>query len=179
MKEYTQSRNEDLKLIDSLSQDEFAEFFITHIRNLWRIDGLYFLGIEKKFGTDAAAQIDAEVWKTMGSIEAKEIKKMLNLNGGLEDIKKALLLTSWSLDQQHKKIEIKDNKLIYTVEKCSTQLTRVKKGLSVFPCKPVREGYLKSFVENFDSSLQLKTICAPPQDRPENVWCRWEISKKD
>ena len=180
MEEVKGKRIEDWKLIKELGEDKFAKFFFTHIRNLWRVDGLYFLGIEKRFGTLAATEIDAECWKTMGIIEAKELKKLIDPSEGLPALKKALLLTSWSLDHIEKEVEIKEDCLIYSVYNCRTQLTRLKKGLEVFPCKKVREGFMKSFVETFNPEFELKEGIAPPERKEEDGWwCRWIIKKKE
>jgi hypothetical protein len=47
-------------MLKPMPNDESMDFLFLQVRNLWRVDGLYFLGIEKKFGAKAAAQIDAQ-----------------------------------------------------------------------------------------------------------------------
>ena len=41
------SRNDDMKMLSSLNEWELIDLLLFNIRNLWRVDGLYFLGIEK------------------------------------------------------------------------------------------------------------------------------------
>jgi hypothetical protein len=71
--------DQDRKMLDSMPKDKLLDLFFSHIRNLWRVDGLYFLGIEKKFGTDAATEIDANCWRLMGKLEARALKKTLGI----------------------------------------------------------------------------------------------------
>jgi len=42
------------------------------------------LGIEKKFGTEAATEIDASVWEAMAGIEAKSLQKMFHVSENLD-----------------------------------------------------------------------------------------------
>ena len=52
-----------------------------HLRNMWAVDGLYYMFIEEEFGTEAATEIDRKVWEVMGKIEARKIKKLFNIEG--------------------------------------------------------------------------------------------------
>ena len=42
-------RNEDRKIISEIPDDKVADFIFMHLRNLWTVDGLYYLGIEEKW----------------------------------------------------------------------------------------------------------------------------------
>jgi hypothetical protein len=69
------SREKDEKIIESIPKDKLADFIFMHLRNMWAVDGLYYLGIEENWGTEAATEIDRKVWEVMGKIEARKIKK--------------------------------------------------------------------------------------------------------
>ena len=167
---------QDREMLKAMPKDKLLDLFFLHIRNLWRVDGLYFLGIEEKFGTDAATQIDADCWKIMGKLEARELKKAF----GSKEIDVASLLsclthTSWALDQDSKEVEVSKNRGIFRVTNCRTQETRIRKGLSVFPCKKVRFGYLKSFAEEINPKIEVVCKVCPPGKRHEGIWCEWEF----
>ena len=150
-----------------------------HLRNLWAVDGLYYLGIEEEFGTKAATEIDAKVWEVMGKIEARRIKQLFNING--TDIKtmiKALRYSGWSLDLEDKEIIVEENKAIFRNVKCRVQNTRLKKGLKEFGCKPVRFGFLKAFAKEFNPDIELKCNVCPPDKHPDDLWCEWEFKIK-
>jgi hypothetical protein len=160
-----------------MPNEKQTDFLFLQIRNLWRVDGLYFLGIEKRFGTEAASKIDAEVWETMAAIEAKSLQRMFQIeqNPKVSKIMEALQMSSWALDQPFKTTEISQERAILSIERCRTQETRSNKGLGEFPCKKVRYGYLKSFAQTLNPKVTVNCLFCPPDKHSRNEWCRWEF----
>ncbi|UCE44556.1 MAG: hypothetical protein JSV57_03355 [Candidatus Bathyarchaeota archaeon] len=170
------NKDEDRKMLGRLSKERVLDLFFLHIRNLWRVDGLYFLGIEERFGTEAATEVDARCWEVMGKTEARHLRAILEI----EEIDPESLLyilrnTSWALDVLEKKAEITDRKVVFRVTKCGIQLKRTKKGLEVFPCKEVRLGYMRSFARELNPEIETRCKVCPPDERPSNLWCEWEF----
>lgn len=171
---------EDLRILGTMSKEKLLSLFFLHIKNLWRVDGLYFLGIEEKFGTKAATEIDASCWKIMGKIEARELKEMLDIKKNhVAALIQTLRKTSWSLYQTEKESEASIEKGVLRVNYCRTQETRISKGLDEFPCKQVRFGYLQSFSKEFNPNIEVVCRTCPPDPHPENLWCEWEFKLKD
>jgi hypothetical protein len=177
MGEYPLGSVEDREMLTKMSMEKLLDFFFLQIRNLWRVDGLYFLGIEKKFGTEAATEIDAGVWEAMAQIEAKSLQRMFNVreNPDISTIIALLRKSSWALDQPFKTIEVSNKRATLSIEKCRTQETRVSKGLGEFPCKKVRFGYLKNFAKTLNSKVELNCLICPPDKHPKDLWCKWEF----
>jgi len=151
-----------------------------HLRDMWSVDGLYYIFIEEEYGTEIATEIDRKVWEVMGKIEARRLKKIFNFKG--KDIKTmidALKLSGWALDLEDKEIILKKDKAIVRNIKCRVQSTRLKKGLSEFGCKPVRRGFLKSFAEEFNPDIKLKCNFCPPDKHPDDLWCEWVFELKE
>ena len=170
------SADQDSVLLSSLAKEKLIDLLIIHARNTFRVDGLYFLGIEEKFGTESALQIDTKCWKTMGEMEAHEIRKFTGKSRFLiPDAMEALQFTSWSLDQRHKVVDVSEEKGVFRVVQCRTQLTRLKKGLSEFPCKEVRYEYLKAFAKELNPQIEVACRMCPPDRRSEDSWCEWEF----
>jgi len=170
---------EDYTMLKQMPKETLLNLFAMHIRNIWRVDGLYFLGIEEKFGTEAATQIDTNCWKVLGKVEARELKTLLKTEkNDIPALMHALRNTSWSLYQEEKQVEVSPTKGVYRVTKCRIQETRMHKTLGVFPCKNVRFSYLKSFTEEFNPDIEVNCRVAPPSERPKNVWCEWEFTAK-
>ena len=178
MSEYPSGNVEDRRMLENLSNEKLLNFLFMQVRNLWRVDGLYFLGIEKKAGTEAAAQIDAQVWETMAAIEAKSLQKMCQTreNPNIPEIIDLLRRTSWALDQPFKTVETHDNRAVLWIKKCRTQETRLIKGLAEFPCKNVRHGYLKNFAKTLNPKANVNCLTCPPDKHPEDSWCKWEFT---
>ncbi|MCS7144383.1 MAG: DUF6125 family protein [Archaeoglobaceae archaeon] len=171
---------EDRKRFQKLDIEKIMDLLLFQVRNLWRVDGLYFLGIEEKFGTNLATEIDANCWSSLAKIEAKELKKIFGLDQveSVKDLLELLSNTSWALYQTKKEIEISENSGIFRVVSCKIQEARLKKGLQIFPCKKVRFGYLKSFVEELNKNFEVICKFCPPDLKPEDCWCEWEFRKK-
>jgi len=173
-------RDEDRKLIDEIPKNKLADFIFLHLRNLWTVDGLYFLGIEKSFGTKAATEVDRKVWEVMGKIEARKLKEFFEINGDdLPSMMKALSYSSWAMDLENKEIIIKENKAIIRNVNCRVQNTRIKKGLKEFGCKPVRFGFLKAFAKEFNQNIVVSCKVCPPDKHPNDLWCEWEFKMKE
>ncbi len=169
----------DLKMLKEISRDRLLDLFALHIRNIWRVDGLYFLGIEERFGTEAATEIDATCWKVMGKIEARALRKILGVEKiNPESFIHLLRSTSWALDVIGKEDEVSEDRVVFRVTDCGTQNTRRRKELSVFPCKKVRYGYLEAFAKELDPGIEMTCRVCPPDERPPGVWCEWEFKFK-
>jgi hypothetical protein len=177
MSDYPPGSTEDRKILAEIPIEELLDFLFLQLRNLWRVDGLYFLGIEEKFGTKTATEIDSQVWKVMAKIEAKSLKRMFKVgeNADVPSIMKLLQKSSWALDQPFKVIEVDEKRAVLSVEKCRTQEARLKKGFGEFPCKTVRSGYLLNFAKIFNSNAEVNCLVCPPDEHPSDLWCKWEF----
>jgi hypothetical protein len=177
MSEYLSGSRQDREMLAKLPMEKLLDFFFLQIRNLWRIDGLYFLGIEKKFGTEAATEIDASVWESMAAIEAKVLQRMFKVgeNPDVPTIMDLLRRSSWALDQPFKTVEISGDCATLSIDRCRTQEARLGKGLSEFPCKKVRFGYLKAFAKTLNPNVEANCLVCPPDKHPKEQWCKWEF----
>jgi hypothetical protein len=175
------TRTTDTKQLLALSKEQLAEFLFLHLRNLWTVDGLYFLGIEEAYGIDVATSIDAHVWEVMGKIEARKLKEFLKITrNDIPSMMKALQYTSWALDLEDKEIVVEKNHAVVRNVRCRVQNTRREKDLEEFGCKPVRYGFLKAFAKEFNPAIVVKCNVCPPDKHPGDLWCEWEffISEK-
>jgi len=169
-------RDEDRKLLAALPKDKIADFIFLHLRDLWAVDGLYYLGIEEVWGTKAATEIDAKVWEVMGKIEARRLRQFLHIKGdNIPSMIQALRHSGWALDLEDKEIIVEETKAIIRNTQCRVQNTRKQKGLSEFGCKPVRWGFLKSFAHEFNPAIEVNCKVCPPDKHPDTLWCEWEF----
>jgi hypothetical protein len=171
------SRELDRKFIEGLPKGKLADFVFLHLRNMWAVDGLYYLGIEEEYGTEAATEIDRKVWEIMGKIEARRLKDLLEIKeDDVSSMMKALQYSGWALDLEDKEIIIENDRGIVRNVKCRVQNTRLKKGLEEFGCKPVRWGFLKAFAKEFNPNIVVQCKVCPPDEHPDDLWCEWEFT---
>jgi len=167
----------DREMLAEMPRERLLDLFFLQVRNIWRVDGLYFLGVEKRFGTQAATEIDRECWNTMATLESRALSKVLGLSADTIDSFMTLLRnSSWALDVAQKEVETSSRKGVFRVVGCRTQKTRIAKGLSEFPCKPVRQGYLESFATELNPKIQVRCVTCPPDEHPSGTWCEWEFT---
>ena len=174
------SREKEKQLISEIPEDKIADFIFMHLRDMWAVDGFYYLFIEEKYGTEVATEIDRKVWEVMGKVEARKIKKLFNIEkNDVPSVMKALSYSGWSMDLEDKEMIVEKNKGIIRNTACRVQNTRLKKGLKEFGCKPVRWGFLKSFAKEFNPDIEVKCNVCPPDEHLDNLWCEWifEIKK--
>lgn len=178
MSTYPPGNQEDRETLTEMPMEKLLDYFFMQIRNIWRVDGLYFLCIEKKFGTEAATEIDASVWESMAAIEAKSLQRMFKVgeNPDLRTIVTLLRRSSWALDQPFKTIKIDNKQAILSIDRCKTQEARQSKALGEFPCKKVRFGYLKNFAKALNPEAQVNCQVCPPDKHPKDLWCKWEFT---
>lgn len=169
-------READIQFLKEMPEEKLIDFLFLHIRDIFAVDGLYFLSIEKRFGTEPSVEIDQEVWEGMAVIEARRLRKTMGISG--EDIPsfmEALRYSCWSLDTEDKEIEIEEKRGVFRNTNCRVQNTRISKGLNLFPCKGVRLGWMRAFAEKLNPKIRVNCIVCPPDERPEGVWCEWEF----
>ena len=170
------SLDQDKKNLMDLSQEKLIQLLLMQIRNLWSEDGLYFLGIENRWGTDAAIEVDREVWAVMGKLEARRVTQALDLRGnGLPELFEAIKHTSWWLYLDEKEFELDGTRLVIRNNHCKVQEARVNKGLGEFDCKPVRNGFLDNFMKEFNPNIMVRCRLCPPDAHPQNLYCEWEF----
>jgi hypothetical protein len=178
MSEYPPGSREDREMLARMPRKKLLDYFFLQIRNLWRVDGLYFLGIERKFGTEAAAEIDAAIWENMAAIEARSLQKTFNAgqNPDIPTIIDLLRKSSWALDQPFKTVKVNVKRAVLDINRCRTQEARLGKGLDEFPCKNVRIGYLKDFAKTLNPKVEVNCLICPPGKHPKETWCKWEFT---
>jgi len=70
-----------------LTDEQKAEYFR---RSYTAVDGLWFMKVEEKLGFAAALRLDEAVWKVLPKIQARTMKSMMHLEGGLPGLQQAL-----------------------------------------------------------------------------------------
>ena len=171
-----EGREPDVKWLRELSKEELINVLFMHIRDIFAVDGLYFLGIEEEFGNEAAVEIYRRVWEDMARIEAKRLVKTLGVSGDdIPSFMNALRASCWSLDTENKEIIVEGNRGVFRNRMCRVQNTRASKGRSEFPCKGVRFNWLKIFAEELNPKIRVNCLVCPPDKHPDNLWCEWEF----
>jgi hypothetical protein len=178
--EVTLTLEDDIKRLMDMDKEKLINLLLLHIRDVWTEDGLYYLGIENRYGTKIATEIDQEVWAVMGKVQARRVKECLGItDSSIQGLFTALQHTDWWLDMEEKEFELEERRLRITNRKCRVHIARLKKGLGEFNCKQVRGGFLKNFVLEINPKIEVDCHFCPLDPHPEDAWCEWEFNLQD
>jgi len=87
-------------------------------RSYFALDGLWFMMVEKYFSLEDALKIDEEVWKILPKIQAREVRRLLNLKENtLQNFIQALEVKFEVEDYQYQK-KITGPRLCFLIKKC-------------------------------------------------------------
>ena len=161
---------------EAMSKAQLIELLKLYAQLLLTVDGLWFVGTEKAKGVDEAIKFDKEVWRQFGALEAKRMKKLLGMESitTVEDICKLVLLSPmWvSVGPQ---AEIQNGRCYLLATNCHPQKARIRQGLGEFPCKSVGTAYFEGFAPALNPDLKYRCVFCPPDEHPEDAWCKWEV----
>jgi hypothetical protein len=161
--------------LSKLPKETLIELIMMYSRNWLTVDGLWFRGVEDKYGLDAAMEIDVMMWQIGSKIEAKRVKELLKLGSGLENVIKAINFLSWSFSFGYE-YELSENRALWTCKHCPPQDYRAKKGLAEFPCKPTFAACFNNVIDVIDPRVKVECIFCPPGPHPDDAWCQWEFT---
>ena len=141
-------------------------------------DGLWFQEVEKKFGLEAAMELDKNAWEKFTVIEAKRIMKRLGMKpgGGIPALVQALNFRLYSYINTQEVIEQTETRCVFHMTNCRVQTARQRKGLPDFPCKSVGIVEYSNFAATIDPRIETRCLTCPPDDHPPDVWCAWEFT---
>lgn len=161
----------------SLTKEELIELIEIYSKNWLAMDGLWFQSIERENGMDSAMHHDEAVWRNFTVIEAKRIKKFLNLpeHAGIEGLKQALQLRLYA-NLNVNEIIVDGNSLTYKVRDCRVQSARTRKQMPLHPCKPVGIVEYSEFAKVIDSRFVCECISCYPDITNKTCCCVWKFT---
>jgi hypothetical protein len=162
--------------LEQLPKETLIELIKMHSRNWHTCDGLWFSGVEERYGMDKALEIDVNMWDVSSILEAKRIKEILAIpdNGGLDAVLRTVNFMSWAAKCGYR-IEKKVDTALLTVISCPPQEARLKSGIGPFPCRPTFEVGFGNVASVIDPGVKVSCKYCPPGPHPSDSWCQWEF----
>lgn len=165
------TNNENLM---NLPKEKLIELIEIYSKNWLAMDGVWFQSVERKYGMDEAMYHDAEAWRIFTVIEARRIKKFLNLpdQAGLDGLQKALSFRFYANLNQDE-IIIKENTLLYRTRTCRVQDARRRKQMEYHPCKSVGIIEYTGFAQVIDPRITCRCVSCYPDITDDTCSCSW------
>jgi predicted ArsR family transcriptional regulator len=110
--------------MSELTEEQKREYFR---RSYTAVDGLWFMKVEEQLGFEAALQIDEAVWRVLPKIQARALKGMMGLKGGLADLKQALS-ARLALEGFQFEMERQEDGLLVKVRSCPWHEIMIRSG---------------------------------------------------
>jgi hypothetical protein len=147
-------------------------------KNWFAMDGLWFQAVEKKYGMDAALELDRKVWEQFAVIEAHRLKERLALpkKGGLDALEIAFENRLASRLNKLEILRLDKNTLIVETKTCRVQAARMRKGMAEFPCLSVGMVEFPVFARTIDPRIVTTCISCPPASESGIPYCSWKFT---
>ncbi|NLX08395.1 MAG: hypothetical protein GXY36_01930 [Chloroflexi bacterium] len=164
----------------ALSREELLRLLDMYAKNWLAHDGSWFLTIEEAYGTETAVEMDVRAWERFAVSEARRILREFDLppDGGLTALEKALQLRMYARINRQEIEWAGPDRLIFRMVECRVQITRQRKGLPPFACRPVGVMEFTKFAETIDPRIQTRCLGCPP-DPVTGAFCGWEFTLKE
>ena len=107
-----------------LTDEQKTEYFR---RSYTAVDGLWFMKVEEKLGFDEALRLDEAVWKVLPKIQARALKGMMHLEGGLQGLQQALS-ARLALEGFDYEMEKREDGFAVIVKRCPWHDLMIKSG---------------------------------------------------
>jgi hypothetical protein len=146
-------------------------------RSLYTLDGLWFTLVEQKYGLDAALELDVEVWRRLGLIQAKRIVSTFAIkeDSPIRAVVSVLQVDPIMFIYKPQVVELTDSKAVFRCADCPPQKARIGDGRGEFQCKPVGIALFTAYAEAVDPRIKVSCITCPPDAHPPQYWCEWQF----
>ncbi len=160
-----------------IGRDELEEL---RLGALTAIDGLWFMEVEKRYGFEAALDLDLEVWKSYGRVLLKRLARTKGIPLGEKrpaDLATVnfLLETLCRVDGTECEGEVSETAIVFRVRRCSwwDNLTRSGRERHV-PCEFVDNTIFRDWLQAVDPGLGFEITRSLPRGDDH---CEWTIKR--
>jgi len=129
------------------------------------IDGLWFMGVEKKHDFDEALEIDIDVWENWMQILPKRIKRILNLEkNDIPMIVKILEVAYQMEGTDYEIIERSENRAVIRILKCQWYENLKNAGREkLLPCVDLDKKLYPPMIEKINPKVSFKQVSGIPE----------------
>lgn len=170
----------DLKMTD-FTKEALVRLWKAAGKQYCGLDGIWYGLIKERWGEEAAAEMDAEVWRRMTPLEVGWTREALSISG--DDVEAVMKWAQVDIGtatvMPELKCELRSEKTgIMTVQRCQ--------GLDYFErhgeikllknaCQVVDvEGFQKA-ANLFNKNIKCTPLKLPPRQSPDEIACQWQF----
>ncbi|MEW6614354.1 MAG: DUF6125 family protein [Thermodesulfobacteriota bacterium] len=163
-----------------LSKEELINLIKVYARLFLALDGFWFLEVEKKFGYEAALEMDTKAWEGYFPYEARLLRKTLGIKEeGIPGIIETLKQSAFVPCMEQKIEEVSEKRGVFALYKCPSLEAMERAGRKEFTCEPVGTIVFQKYAESIDPRVKVRFLDGPPRKSPEDVSCKWEFALEE
>lgn len=172
----------------NLQFDDFSKDFLLRLMRVWQLAWLvladsWYYGIQKRFGIEAANQIEAEAWARVGKLVNPMYPQVANIK--LSTVLDSLKCLQLPLDNAvgglfRAKYEIvNENHVIMTFTDCHSLSYLEKRMPERIPwvCHVTEKAAIEKYVVN--PKVKVTPLKLPPRKSPHEIACQWEFKLEE
>jgi hypothetical protein len=163
--------------LKEMGREELLALLDANSRNWLACDGLWFLGVEGRYGMESAKHCNDTCWSHYAPYEALRIKTVLGMpaSPGLEGLKTAFGFRLYAMINKQSIEQTGPNSFIFRMNECRVQSTRKAKGLPDYPCKSAGIIEFPTFAAAIDKRIRTECVGCPPDEHPDEWFCAWKF----
>jgi len=144
-------------------------------KNWLALDGVWFQAVEGRKGLEAAMASNNAAWESFAFVEARHILRLLgrDVGEGLDSLMESFNFRLYATINRQTAVMIDDRTLEFEMNDCRVQSARKRKGLADYPCKNAGTVEYRRFGEGIDPRLRVECVGCPPDDHPDEWFCKW------
>lgn len=162
-----------------LSKEDLLDFIELTVKNFWTLQNNWVINVEKKYGEDAAMELDGMVMGKYQQVENHRLQKFFNLGDDMAALVKVIDNSMGAANLEQEFAEVTEKRAVLRVTKCTMQLQRRKSGLPEIACQKAHQAQEGFGVKVINPKMEIRCLSCPPDPHPEDLWCEWEFTLKE
>ena len=163
---------------EKLNKKILVKLLKTYSDQMFRVDGLWYVMVQDRLGTEEAYDLDIRVWDKAELLEIRSICDVLKIHG--DDVATVMkyLQTYQIVWQRDYDIDLKNEyHAIVTYHTCSTLVALEKegKGREKRQCQEIEQNMLRTRAHFFNPDIKVTPIKVPPRTDYTDICCQWEF----
>jgi hypothetical protein len=162
---------------EGMSAEELLGWYRDACKNWLAHDGVWFQAVERRYGMEAAIEMDREAWRRFARVEAGRVQARLRLpdHPGLDGLAMALQHRMYAQLNRWEVRWPEPDVLEFRMVRCRVQDARQRRGLEDFPCKVVGVDEYEGFATRIDDRIRTECVSCPPDRSTDQAWCVWRF----
>ena len=167
-----------------LTYRDLSKDFLLKIMEVWQFAWIhmataFYAATRKRYGVEAANEIQLEAWETVGEKVNPRYPKIANIqmNTVLDSLKATQLPLDNTMGNLYKALyDVKnENHVILTIPQCRSLLYYEREAPEMidFFCHVLEERIMKKYFIN--PKLKVTPLKVPPRQSPDEIACQWEL----